>query len=503
MVGTDLQGTLAEIRSKARKFKDLPGGRFRACCPAHDDRDPSLDGAVKDGKILLICRAQHCAVDKICAAWGIKVSALFEASRNGFRPRGPDDGWRDEIEADRNRSEPPFSVSGDLQDALNWAAKNDRIAISKLAAYAAGEEWQRMDRVERAMVLEWVRLAIPQTWKPAVAAALGTVDARTWRYRPPPPEPEPIPDELPSLADIDPAELEPPDVVAWGLAFNGRLGLLHGPPGGGKTTLFANVASRLTTGADFAGQPCPKSQVLIMTEDEFTWAHAIRETGGDLSRVRTTRWWPIPAKHVLDDMSLIVIDTMAYAAALGESDSDFNQDRDVDIVLRPLSKMAREHAVAVVVLDHEPHNPNSATGDTLPRPRGSGAKSATPDYTARIFLDEGRTVVRRGKKVRVGIEIPDEIRYTAHGEVIGEPPDKPVDPCRNDWIAEHLNDRPASVTTLLERAGKSKSKAVIRRARAALEALVDEDGAVVRELRFPNADPSRTNGWLYRIKYLG
>jgi DNA primase len=64
------------------------GEGFKACCPAHDDRDPSLsvtEGA--DGRVLLKCFGQDCAVQEIVSRLGLEMSDLFpkSASRNGHK----------------------------------------------------------------------------------------------------------------------------------------------------------------------------------------------------------------------------------------------------------------------------------------------------------------------------------------------------------------------------------------------------------------------------------
>jgi putative DNA primase/helicase len=60
-------------------------GQYKACCPAHDDHDPSLDISIgADGRVLLICRSQGCTAEAIVTALGATMADLFE-------PRAPDD----------------------------------------------------------------------------------------------------------------------------------------------------------------------------------------------------------------------------------------------------------------------------------------------------------------------------------------------------------------------------------------------------------------------------
>jgi len=59
------------------------GREWKARCPAHDDRTPSLSIAEgKDGRALLVCRSHNCPPEAICAGRGIRLADLF-VGRNG------------------------------------------------------------------------------------------------------------------------------------------------------------------------------------------------------------------------------------------------------------------------------------------------------------------------------------------------------------------------------------------------------------------------------------
>src|SRR5690606_38796006 len=56
------------------------GSGWSACCPAHDDRQPSLSIAEgEDGRVLLKCHA-GCSTEAICAAIDLQLSDLMPAS---------------------------------------------------------------------------------------------------------------------------------------------------------------------------------------------------------------------------------------------------------------------------------------------------------------------------------------------------------------------------------------------------------------------------------------
>ena len=64
--------------SRLDQLKPRGPNQWRARCPAHEDRHPSLDIRVADDdKLLIICRSDNCGIDDICAAIGLEISDLF------------------------------------------------------------------------------------------------------------------------------------------------------------------------------------------------------------------------------------------------------------------------------------------------------------------------------------------------------------------------------------------------------------------------------------------
>ncbi len=59
------------------RARTTAGGRWRACCPAHDDSTPSLDWRLgDDGRVLLTCRA-GCETEAVVEALGASLADLF------------------------------------------------------------------------------------------------------------------------------------------------------------------------------------------------------------------------------------------------------------------------------------------------------------------------------------------------------------------------------------------------------------------------------------------
>lgn len=63
--------------SKLDKCKRTGNGRWLACCPAHEDRSPSLSVAeTDDGRVLVHCFA-GCSVENVIGAVGVGFDELF------------------------------------------------------------------------------------------------------------------------------------------------------------------------------------------------------------------------------------------------------------------------------------------------------------------------------------------------------------------------------------------------------------------------------------------
>lgn len=77
------------LLSKLDKVKTRGKGQWMACCPAHEDSDPSL--AIKehhDGRILVKCFA-GCGAADVVASVGLSLADLFpEGNLGDFNPFG-------------------------------------------------------------------------------------------------------------------------------------------------------------------------------------------------------------------------------------------------------------------------------------------------------------------------------------------------------------------------------------------------------------------------------
>ena len=68
------------ILDRLEKVRQVKPDSWRACCPAHDDRSPSLDITDAGDRVLLICRA-GCAFDEVRAALGMQAHEFYADSK--------------------------------------------------------------------------------------------------------------------------------------------------------------------------------------------------------------------------------------------------------------------------------------------------------------------------------------------------------------------------------------------------------------------------------------
>ncbi len=75
------------VLSQLSKVKQTGANKWKGCCPAHDDNDPSLAiSECDDGKVLLHCWA-GCTINQIVESMGMELGDLFPGEK--IARRGP------------------------------------------------------------------------------------------------------------------------------------------------------------------------------------------------------------------------------------------------------------------------------------------------------------------------------------------------------------------------------------------------------------------------------
>jgi putative DNA primase/helicase len=148
----------------------------------------------------------------------------------------------------------------------------------------------------------------------------------------------------------------------------GKLTLIGGAPGSGKTTLAMELISRVTTGTDW---PCgegvaPKGSVLLIAprSDPDTFVPRLKTAGTDLARlhtIRTVKEGTRSHRFNLDkdiaaldpliagikDLQMIVIDAVNVPSGRGRAGA-----READARFDSLAELAQRHNVAILAIAH-------------------------------------------------------------------------------------------------------------------------------------------------------
>jgi predicted ATP-dependent serine protease len=190
----------------------------------------------------------------------------------------------------------------------------------------------------------------------------------------------------------------------------GKITLLAGNPGLGKSQITIGIAAATTTGGKYAdGSRAPTgSVVFISCEDDYadTVIPRLVAAGADLDKVHVLNWaldehgtekhFDVGAHCAslvelcdkLGDVRLVVIDPItAYCG-----DADTHKTSDVRQALAPLQTLAAEKGVAVLAVSHLN---KSASGDPVSRVSGSIAFGAVARSVLLVVADPADDSGRR------------------------------------------------------------------------------------------------------------
>ncbi|HRQ74250.1 MAG TPA: AAA family ATPase [Phycisphaerales bacterium] len=379
------------------------------------------------------------------------------------------------------------------------------------------------------------------------------VEALANRTAPTKPTPAPI-DGAPVVVRLSDVKPEP---VAWlwpGRFALGKLTLIAGDPGLGKSFLTLDMASRVSTGAgwpDRRGESfTPGGVVLLSAEDAIadTIRPRLDAAGADVSRIvaleairsvgdngrESARTFDLsrdlPALEAairsVEGCRLVVIDPVT--AYLGGTDSHKNSD--IRGLLAPLAELAARHRVAVVAVTHLN---KSGGGSAIYRTMGSLAFVAAARAAWAVVADKaepGRRLLlpiknnlsaNRGGLAYSFVDSPghdqpqlawEEGAVTLSADdalAVERGGERSVVDDAADWLREQLADGPRRMRDVEGDAREAGySVAALRRAKAALhvasrkpvfggpwEWALPAEGAHPPKVRTPCPSPVRTFGW--------
>jgi hypothetical protein len=306
----------------------------------------------------------------------------------------------------------------------------------------------------------------------------------------------------------------------------GKLTLLAGDPGRGKSLVGIDIAARVSTGRawpDRLGEPAERGGVVLMNgEDDLfdTLKPRLTAAGADPTRVtllagmrdRTMDWdsrRPIDlstdfkaveyAVERTEECRLLVVDPLS--AFLGETDS--YREANVRALLRPLAELAQRRRIAVLAVTHL----NKGDGRAIYRSMGSLAFTAAARAVWLVADDPEAPPRRLLHSVKnnmapagpgLGYRVVDGPRVAWEETPTGASADDVLSGSRGGaahgataeaaaWLREHLADGPQEARTIKAAAKADGIDArTLERAKVRLGVIAGKAGMVT--------------GWTWRLK---
>lgn len=234
---------------------------------------------------------------------------------------------------------------------------------------------------------------------------------------------------LDELLDNDSIMRPPPPIVPR-LAWAGRSTLLAAREKSGKSTLTGYIAAQVTRGYEFLGEPCASGDVLIFGLEEFLGdaARRLRHFSANATRIHLVDSFlgdpqtrPQELLSHIDEVDpiLVIVDSLA-AYSHGQVQDD-NNATQMSSVVQPLTNMAHQRGVALIIIHH--------ARKTDGRARGSTAITAGADVVAEFFTPEEDTdpTLRRMRTIgRVPVQPLYDLRFDGDHYRLSQGHDAPI-----------------------------------------------------------------------------
>ena len=410
---TTAHDILADLHATLDKSKRT-GDTLKARCPAHDDKNPSLDAKIGDNgdRVVLICRA-GCPTDAVLDALRWTMRDLF-ATDNAWRSHEARDITDEKDAAKREASSLPRDTPGRVRmwiEALTDADLDAQLRVLHLIAESP--EWAALVPALRIAVVGAVTRG---TATLMAVAILGRFDDRKMAWREPPTEAvdtsEP---DVVSLATLLADPLEPAATVARGLAFGGTMGFIRGPKASGKTTILAAAAARVSRGQPWADAPTEAGTVLVVCNDDpRSWTLALRDFGADPDRILTAQARVVSKPGKLAALlaehrpAWVILDNLRTWCRAMQLDTD--NSSAAASAIDPIAEAIREcgYPVACTIVHNEARSKGVTSDNYANRMRNSTVFEDAADWIVGCAHVDGdtTTTITCGEKTRR--EIPTE-----------------------------------------------------------------------------------------------
>lgn len=314
-----------------------------------------------------------------------------------------------------------------------------------------------------------------------------------------------------ALTRADQIQSRPRDWIWPGMIRAGRMIILLGEPGVGKSQICMDIGARLTTGRDWPdGSPATQIGSVAFFEaedDEEDTRDRAEVAGADMSRmliVEEARNLSTPSgiaslERELDRMDnprLIVLSP--YRSYFGgKDDKESKNEVEIRRRLAPLQNLIKERGIAVIAIGHKTPGKSGRSAEDAAGPQAYGRAvrsmmTAVIDQTDPLFKRDPKKAKRALVSAKannsgddykllyhiVGLrassgEIAPRIEWLGKQETLALPAPKTT----NDWLRQKLSDGPAHAAEIeLEASTLGYSRSTLYRAYKDLGVLSGRDG---------------------------